>query len=91
MTVGVDDYPYASRNSYPINAGDIGVLVRSFRADADLGRVARDTAVADIDIVAASGEISTGAIAQPDVVATGFVTIEGIKTAGRVVSCRWYC
>ena len=86
VAVGVDNYPDPPCHRYPINAGDIGVFVSSFCADADLGQVARETAVADIDIVTASGESATGARAQPDVVATGFITKEGIKTAGRVVT-----
>src|SRR5882724_5106090 len=86
MTSGIDDYPDASCSRDSINTRDIGVLVSWFRADADLGRLASDTTIADVDIVTAGGESSTGSDAQSDVVAAGGVAKEGIMTAGCVVS-----
>src|SRR5882724_416409 len=85
VTTGINYHGKASWHGHSIDAGDIGVLVRWFGADANLGRIVRATGVADIDIVTASGERSTGARAQGRVVATGGVTKKGIKTAGRVV------
>ena len=54
------------------------------RADADFGRLTCDTRIADIDIVVASGESSSGSNPQPNVVAARAVAIEGINAVGRV-------
>ena len=54
-------------------------------ADADGVGLARNTSVADIDIVIARGEIATGLKAQGDVVAAGGVANERMLTDGRVV------
>src|SRR5882724_12018849 len=86
MTSGIDDYPDASCSRDSINTRDIGVLVSWFRADADLGRLASDTTIADVDIVTAGGESSTGSDAQSDVVAAGCVAKEGLQAIGRVVA-----
>ena len=63
-------------NRCPANAGDKGFRLSSGCADADGSGLARDTTVANIDIVTARGEIDTGMKAQCDVVAAGCVVQE---------------
>jgi len=60
--------------------------VSSFRTDADLGRLTRDTSVADIDIVVARGESSAGSNPQPNVVAASGVAKERINSSSRVAA-----
>ncbi len=85
VTLGIYDYPYASCNRYPIDPGDKDVRVPFSSADADCVGLARNASVGNIDIVTASGEISTGFSAQCDVERTSGIARECIVTDGRVV------
>ena len=60
MTVGVDNYPYASSNGCSTNTRDKRMRVSSFCANADLTGLASFTFVANIDVVSAGGEIGSG-------------------------------
>ena len=73
VTLGIYDYSYTSCNRYPIDPGDKGVRVLFSSADANGSGLARNTAIAYIDIVTASGEISTGFSAQCDVERTSAI------------------
>src|SRR5437667_872383 len=57
MTVGIDDYPYASSDGRPTNAGDKRMRLSSFCANADVIGLASFTLVANIDVVTAGREI----------------------------------
>ena len=57
-----------------------------FGADTDLGRLARGTRVADIDIVVANSESSTRSNPHSNVVAASAVAKEGINAVGRVAA-----
>ena len=83
LTVGVDENSCAARRSYPIYPGDKSRRMRSYCTDADCGALGGNASVANIDIVAAGGEILTREHAQGDVVATG-VVVERLITVGRV-------
>jgi hypothetical protein len=76
----------AAWNSCSTNAGDKCVLLGHLLADADLTGLARNTFVADVDIVTACGEINTGARAQGDIAVARGVLKECRKTLGRVVA-----
>src|SRR2546423_15481664 len=67
LTVGIDNYSYASRDGCPTDASDKGGRLRSVDADVDGTGLALDTMAADIDIVIASDEIYTSIRAQCDV------------------------
>ena len=60
-------------------------------ADADGVGLARNTMVADVDIVTACGEIYTGLKAQGDVAAAGCVVKERLNTSGRVGAAGLCC
>ena len=60
MTVAVYDNCYTCWNGCPTDAGDQCRPVSCLHADANSSEVARNTEVADIDIVTARGEVSTG-------------------------------
>src|SRR5439155_22755257 len=60
LTAITNDYSYASGQSDPRNPRDEGSGLCSARADADRVELASNTGVADIDIIAARGEINTG-------------------------------
>ena len=66
------------------DARDKGGGLGSLRADADPVRLARDTGVADIDIVTARREINASSSAYGDVAAAGRVVEKRIEPAGRV-------
>src|SRR5205823_9679872 len=55
LTVGIDYYPYTPCNRYPIDPGDKGVRVRFSSADANGIGLARNTAIAYINIMIAGG------------------------------------
>ena len=61
------------------------------RADSNGIGLTSDTNVANVDIVVARGEISTGSKAQCDVAAATGVVEERIKTVGRVARCPPCC
>src|SRR6516162_614396 len=86
MAVGTDNYPYAAWHGGPANAGDKRSRLHSPPADADCVGLAGNSWVADIDIVIARGEISTGSPAQCDVEAAGCIVPEREKTHGRVAA-----
>jgi hypothetical protein len=62
MTAFVNHYKIAS-DCYSSNTCDVGGTLCSCSADADSVGVASNTQVADVDIVIACGESSTGGIA----------------------------
>ena len=70
----------------PEDAGDKRGSLRPLLADADRVCVARHTNVADVDVVAAGGEIDAGMKAQRDVAAAGCELIERTLTVGCVVA-----
>src|SRR5439155_14460574 len=84
VTIRVDNHPYTSSDGHSTDASDIGVRVSAYVADANSIALGRNTEVADVGIVIARGEISTGSSAQCDIAAAGCVASERIKTAGRV-------
>src|SRR5439155_2232030 len=86
VTIGIDDYPYASSNGCSTNTGDKRMRVSSFCANADVIGLASFTFVANIDVVTAGGEIGSGGIAQGDVAASRCVIKERKITAGRIVA-----
>ena len=85
LTIGIDNYPYASRDGCPANAGDKGGALSSFCANADGVGLAGSASVEDIDVVAAGGKIDPCIHAQCDVAVAGCVAKERLVTAGRVV------
>ena len=58
------------------------------RSDTDSIGFASDTAITDVDIVMARGEIFTSEIAQRNVVVAGCVANERSKTVGRIANQR---
>jgi hypothetical protein len=60
--------------------------LRSWVANTNRVRLARNTFVADIDIVIASGETHAGINAEGDVVVAGCVVSERGSTDGRVLA-----
>ena len=56
-----------------VDAGDERTGLCPLLADADRVGVSRNAHVADVDVVAAGGEIGAGVIAQRDVIAAGCV------------------
>src|SRR5437867_1564540 len=79
-----DCYPVC--NSRPSNAGDEGIRLGSWRADADRIGLARDTTIANVDIVTAGREILAGSKAERDVAVAGGVLKERQNPCGRVVA-----
>jgi hypothetical protein len=76
-----------SRRAALVHSGDTGD--KGFRlaaADANRIRLTSDTRVADVDIVTTRGEISTGAIAQCNVIVAASFVYECTSTDGRVVA-----
>src|SRR4029077_7608343 len=69
----------------PKYAGDKSGRVNSGRADADCAGLARDSRVANIDVVISCGEIGTGESAQCDVVPASCEIKTGPKTHCNVV------
>src|SRR5260370_3158379 len=57
VTVGIYNYPHASGNRCPANAGDKCVRLSAFGADADSVSLGRNTLIANIDVVTTGGEI----------------------------------
>src|SRR5204863_10205577 len=86
VTTVIYEDRYAGRHRHAENSGDKSVLVSWSGADANPGEITSHTSVADIDIVAAGGEIEAGVKAQRDVAGAGSVTLERSKTDGRVVA-----
>jgi hypothetical protein len=70
----------------PTNAGDKGACL-GCRTEADSGGFARNTTVANVDIVTAGSKIQAGIDAQADVNCAG-VVFERLITLGRVASCQ---
>ena len=60
MAVAVDDYPYASSDGRPTNAGDKRMRVSSFCANPDVIGLASFTFVANIDVVTAGSKVYPG-------------------------------
>jgi len=85
LTVGIYNYPYASCNRCPANAGDKGGRLGSFGADADGAGLASTTNVADINIVIARSKKKAGCFAQTNVTGAGGVAKKRVKTVGRVI------
>jgi hypothetical protein len=84
LTVGPNDYSYASGHSHPRYAGDKCSCLCSCRADADGFGFTRNTSVTDIDIVTARCQIFAGIKAECDVVVASCVEEERLNTVGRV-------
>src|SRR5437660_11348525 len=80
-----DDDSYATRHRHSADASDKSSLLYAGRADPDFVGFARDTRVPNVDVVLASGEISTGRNTQCDVEAAGSVAKERTITDGNVV------
>src|SRR6266550_2780785 len=85
MTVGVYDNCYTCWNRCPIDPGDKGICVLFSCANTNCVGLARNASVGNIDIVAASGQISTGFSAQCDVEGTSGIARKCIVTEGCVV------
>ena len=67
------------------NTGNKGVGLRTFGADTDVPGFAGNAAVADIDIVIPSGQITPGTDTDGDVIAPGRITVESIEAFGHIV------
>src|SRR5438445_617082 len=85
MTVGIDDYPYASGHGDSANPGDEGIGLCSHLAYANGFGLGGHTFIAYVDIVTARGEAEACIIAQCDVESAGCVLPEGVLTVGCVV------
>lgn len=85
MTISIHDNWYTSWYRCPADAGDKGRGLHARFADTDLFGIACKSRVADVDIVAACGEIVAGLIPQRDVRVAGCVVMERSFTVGRVV------
>src|SRR5690242_8553568 len=85
MTIGIYDDWYTSWNSFPADAGDKGRSLHARFADTDPFGIACKSRVADVDIVAACGEIVAGLIPQRYVRVACCVVMERSFTVGRVV------
>src|SRR5437762_12494854 len=81
VAVGIDNDPHTSGDGDPTNASEISVGLSSYRADADGVGLGSNTKVADVDIVAASGETETGSIAERNVACANRIAIERIHAA----------
>src|SRR2546430_8338586 len=94
MTVGVDDYPYASRHGDSVNPGDEGIGLCSHLAYANGFGLGGHTFIAYVDIVTACREAEACIIAQCHVERTGCIimerilTVRGVVPAGRVAKER---
>src|SRR5262249_56778607 len=86
LTVGTDNHPNAAWHGGTANASDKCSLLRSRGADANYVGLASNALVANIDIVAAGGEILTSINAQCDVAGAGCVSYERIRTVRRVAA-----
>jgi hypothetical protein len=84
MAAGIDNHSHAARHCHATNAGDMRGRLSSSLADADCIGCATDTFTANVDIVAAGGEVITGLKAQCDVVVAGRVAKERLKTVRSV-------
>src|SRR5438128_3162907 len=83
--VRADDGSYATRHRHSADASDKSSLLYAGRADPDFVGFARDTRVPNVDVVLASGEISTGRNTQCDVEAAGSVAKERTITDRNIV------
>src|SRR6266567_6407546 len=89
MTVGIDNYPYASGHGDSANPGDEGIGLCSHLAYANGFGLGGHTFIAYVDIVTARGEAEACIIAQCHVERTGCVVQHRILTVGCVVApCR---
>src|SRR5438128_1520873 len=86
MTVGVDDYPYASGHGDSANPGDEGIGLCSHLAYANGFGLGGHTFIAYVDIVTACREAEACIIAQCHVERTGCIIMERILTVGGVVA-----
>ena len=91
MTIGINNYPDPSGHSHAVDSNDVGIGLLSDGADPDSVRLGRNSSIADVDIVAASGEAGTGIDPQGDVVeASGIVEKRraahgGVAEANRIL------
>src|SRR5450432_2421616 len=88
LPVGVYDYSDASGYRGPADASDKRGVLNPLLADTDCLGLARQTRIADIDIVVAWREIATGVIANRDVVIAGGVLLERRSPAGSILNPR---
>src|SRR5438477_5499449 len=86
MTVGIDNYPYASGHGDSANPGDEGIGLCSHLAYANGFGLGGHTFIAYVDIVTARGEAEACIIAQCHVERTGCIIMERILTVGGVVA-----
>src|SRR5713101_6206740 len=84
VAAGIYDNRYTCWNGCTTDAGDMRGRLSSSLADADCIGFATDTFTANVDIVAAGGEVITGLKAQCDVVVAGRVAKERLKTVRSV-------
>ncbi len=71
VTLGIDNYLYASCNRCPANANYEGCHLGPLLADANGIGLPSNTSVVYVDIVTSCGESATGFIARCDVVVVG--------------------
>ena len=85
MSVGIDNYPYASGDRDPTNAGNIGIALRPFSADADTTGFACYARITNVDIVIAGSEIAAGGKAEGDVEVSSRIISECVDPVSRVI------
>ena len=83
FSIGIDVNGNAATGGFPTDSRDKGGRLSFFLADADGVGLGRNTNIADVDVIIARGEISTGSCAQGDIEAAGVVK-ERLQTVGRV-------
>src|SRR5439155_2854872 len=94
MTVGIDNYPYASGHGDSANPGDEGIGLCSHLAYANGFGLGGHTFIAYVDIVTACREAEACIIAQCHVKRTGCIimerilTVRGVVASGRVAKER---
>src|SRR5437868_336283 len=68
MTVGTHYHSHPARYCRPMDARNKGAVLFAYCSNPNLGRLSRHATIADIDIVAAGGEIDAGTGTQGDVI-----------------------
>jgi hypothetical protein len=86
LAVTVDENRITAALVHSVYPGDERCGLICLVADANGVGLGRNTQVADIDIVIARGEISTGSWAQGDVAAARCIAEKRFETLGRVVA-----
>src|SRR5437773_12123023 len=86
MAVGIYNHSYAAGHCCPRDAGNKRGGLGSSGPDADGVGLACHTGAADIDVVAANGEVSPGGVSQGNVAAAAGVVEECAVTVGCVLA-----